>query len=489
MPTPLLLAGLVIVACGLWVPVARVSESQGDVTYGLSDQDGRFILNLEPGAYILVASMKGFEPVELAVTHPAAAPVTLQLAAPLVQGEPGAEVINALRAEARALHGIDPNLPMDDLAALQPALASARIVALGEATHGSHELFVLKHRLVRFLVERMGFNTFAIEAGFSAALKVNDYVLWGKGDSAAAIAGLHVWTWDTEEVAELVQWMRGYNQDPLHRRKVKFVGLDMQFSSDEALALATYLGKLDPALAASLKPLEDRSLVGRDDPLPIEKGKALLQIADAVCARLGGQQGEEGIVAVRQAAILRQSILAMIAPSHLEGAILRDAAMAANALWLLENQGPAGKMILWAHNAHVATRGYPAEYVTMGASLREALGPQLYVIGLLFNQGALRARSPGVTDTGVLVHQVPPAPSASVEGVLARVGLPLFAVDLRASALELWKENRGSRSVGSLYAPKMPLEAIIPRATYDGIIFVDRITASRPTRTGERRPR
>ncbi len=59
----------------------------------------------------------------------------------------------------------------------------ARVVALGEATHGSREFFQLKHRLVRFLIEDHDFRTFAMEAHFTRALAVNDYVLDVKGDA------------------------------------------------------------------------------------------------------------------------------------------------------------------------------------------------------------------------------------------------------------------------------------------------------------------
>jgi hypothetical protein len=71
---------------------------------------------------------------------------------------------------------------------------------MGEATHGSREFFQMKHRMLEFLAEKMGFTVFAIEANWPESLAVNDFVLNGEGDPAVALAGMYFWTWNTEEV-------------------------------------------------------------------------------------------------------------------------------------------------------------------------------------------------------------------------------------------------------------------------------------------------
>lgn len=72
--------------------------------------------------------------------------------------------------------------PLRDLRPLEKAVGSATIVGVGEATHGSSEFFTTKHRLFRYLVEHQGFTTYALEANWSAGLRLNDHVLYGKGD-------------------------------------------------------------------------------------------------------------------------------------------------------------------------------------------------------------------------------------------------------------------------------------------------------------------
>jgi erythromycin esterase-like protein len=131
-----------------------------------------------------------------------------------------------------------------DLEPLRAIIGDARIVSLGEATHGTREFFQLKHRLLEFCVSELGFTIFAIEASYPECLRVNDYVLNGTGSPADALASQRFWTWDTEEVLALIEWMRGWNRT--HARKVKFYGFDMQFPTEAALGLLDYLKRVAP---------------------------------------------------------------------------------------------------------------------------------------------------------------------------------------------------------------------------------------------------
>lgn len=88
--------------------------------------------------------------------------------------------ITWLKANAVALSTTEPGGPYADLAPFGQVVGSARIVALGEATHGTREFFRMKHRLLEYLVKEMGFNTFAIETPWAEANRINHYVQTGK---------------------------------------------------------------------------------------------------------------------------------------------------------------------------------------------------------------------------------------------------------------------------------------------------------------------
>lgn len=89
------------------------------------------------------------------------------------------EIIQWLETHAAPFHSSDPEYPLDDLSFLKGMVGDARIVSLGEATHGTREFFRMKHRIFRYLVEEMDFKTFAIEASWPEANRINHYLQTG----------------------------------------------------------------------------------------------------------------------------------------------------------------------------------------------------------------------------------------------------------------------------------------------------------------------
>jgi hypothetical protein len=165
------------------------------------------------------------------------------------------EVLEWMRSSAVPLKTVEAGNGFEDLAPLKAMIGpDVRVIGLGEATHGSREHFQAKHRLFEFLVHEMGYTVFGIEASLPDCIAINDYVLHGKGDPEKAVAGQGFWTWSTEEVLELVKWMRAYNEDSSHATKLKFYGYDMQNEQSAANAVLQYLMRVDPAAAAEVRP-------------------------------------------------------------------------------------------------------------------------------------------------------------------------------------------------------------------------------------------
>lgn len=131
-----------------------------------------------------------------------------------------------LAAHAIRLNTVEAGHGFNDMKPLKKLIGKARIVSLGEATHGTREFFQLKHRMLEFLATEMGFTIFSIEANMPEAYRLNDYVLNGKGDPAQLIHGMYFWTWDTQEVLDMVLWMREFNKSG--KGRVQFTGFDMQ---------------------------------------------------------------------------------------------------------------------------------------------------------------------------------------------------------------------------------------------------------------------
>ena len=157
-----------------------------------------------------------------------------------------------ISANAVRLTGVTAGRGFEDMQPLRKIVGNARVVALGEATHGTREFFEFKHRMLEFLASEMGFTVFAIEATMPEAFDLNRYVLTGQGDPAKLLSGLYFWTWDTEEVLDMIRWMRRFNEDPKHTRKLKFYGFDMQSPARAVDVALGYLERFDAPRAQSL---------------------------------------------------------------------------------------------------------------------------------------------------------------------------------------------------------------------------------------------
>lgn len=416
------------------------------------------------------------------------------------------QALSWIRTSAIPLVSVEAGTGLADLEPLRAIIGDALIVSLGEATHGTREFFQLKHRLLEYCVCELGFTIFGIEASYPECLRVNDYVRYGTGNPAEALAGTRFWTWDTEEVLALIEWMRAWNKE--HERQVKFYGFDMQFPTEAALAVLDYLKRVAPDLAVAseepLWPLSDDFSADRLHLFPAgtreAAAAAVARILEAfvreraawvaASSELEWQLARLNAVVLDQSARMRLSIFD--APSS-----SRDVAMAENVASLLELEGPQAKAVLWAHNGHARATPYLTDdkvaVPCMGSRLREMFGREQLVVGFAFNQGSFQAIE---SERGLVVHTVPPAPEGSLDRVLAASGIPTLLLDLATAPatgpVADWLASPPlSRSIGSMYSAEHAekfFEPADPRRAYDVLAFVETTTAARPNEAG-RRPR
>ena len=156
-----------------------------------------------------------------------------------------------IRDNAVKLKTVEAGHGFADMKPIAKIIGNARIVSLGEATHGTREFFQLKHRMLEFLATEMGFNIFSIEANMPEAYRLNDFVLKGKGDPVNLIRGMHFWTWSTQEVLDMVLWMREFNKSG--KGPLQFTGFDMQFPDVAAGIVRDFVDRADVAFADSLR--------------------------------------------------------------------------------------------------------------------------------------------------------------------------------------------------------------------------------------------
>lgn len=151
------------------------------------------------------------------------------------------------RANAIPLRTVEAGDGFDDLKGVGGIVGEARIVGLGEATHGTREFFQLKHRIIEYLASQKGFTIFSIEANMPEAYRLNDFILRGEGDPKQLIKGMYFWTWNTQEVLDMVLWMREFNRSG--KGRIEFTGFDMQTPNVAMQIVKDFVQKQDPGYA------------------------------------------------------------------------------------------------------------------------------------------------------------------------------------------------------------------------------------------------
>ena len=195
------------------------------------------------------------------------------------------QTVKWIAAHAIRLKTPEAGHGFEDMKPLKKIIGNARIVSLGEATHGTREFFQLKHRMLEFLASEMGFTIFSIEANMPEAYRLNDYVLNGVGDPAKLLKGMYFWTWDTQEVLEMIRWMREFNKSG--KGRVQFTGFDMQTPVVANEIVSDFVARHDDAFKEDLRHASTlTSAVQKNNGPPFGVATATFPIAVAAGKRI-----------------------------------------------------------------------------------------------------------------------------------------------------------------------------------------------------------
>ncbi|MFJ5718522.1 erythromycin esterase family protein [Streptomyces sp. NPDC093149] len=416
-------------------------------------------------------------------------PVTVQAATADTAGR-GQNPVSALEQAAHPLRSTEPGGNTADLRALGSMIGDAKVVGLGEATHGSHEFFTMKERVFRHLVEKKGFTTFALELSWSAGLRIDDYLQTGKGDARQiAKETLTNSPWEREEFVSLIEWMRDYNRHH-PARTVHFMGDDIGAPalSDEFFGRVTgYVQKNHPEalprldeLYTGLRPIDDVfAYLGK--PLAERQQLAVkAQQALELVSGLKGSGGEAFDWAEQNARSVAQTAKFLTLnpddpESNAASQRFRDEVMAQNVSWWQQHTGQ--KVLLSAHNDHVAyVASDPETYSkTQGSFLRDAMGKNYLPIGFTFNQGSFLSKDAALGGEWKK-FTVPAAEPDRNEATLDQVRYRDFYLDVRtapAAARDWLNTARPTLNVGTLF-PVEPRDTVLAKA-YDVLIHLHEV--------------
>ena len=372
------------------------------------------------------------------------------------------EASDWVKANAIPISTVTAESGLDDLEPVAALVGDAKILALGEATHGTSEFFKMKHRMLEYLVKKQGFTVFAIEGSWASAFEINRYVMGGTGDARALLKKYArlMWPWRVEEVLDLIEWMRVYNAQSETIVKVQFTGFDMQEPVAAVDWLTDYLGRagsdqvarVDDLLTCIRFSLTNILAVARytNAGLPEALGcqeniGTVKQILQNRRKTLEPKLGSlEFLEALHMQTMLEQGsayYYSRFIDQDLFGAVvMRDEFMAQNVAWLAKNSGQNAKLVLWAHNGHVTFNPKMSlGWKPMGARLKDRFGSSYKVFGFSFYTGDFYAQLLDSSDpartlaAAVLglaanpsINRLPPPVSDSYETVFHATGMPMF---------------------------------------------------------------
>ena len=400
-----------------------------------------------------------------------------------------------------------------DSANLEPLLArigDARVVLLGEATHGTSEFYRMRENISRELIERKGFNFIAIEADWPDAARIDRYVRHAGHRSArwSAFARFPAWMWRNQETRKFVDWLRARNTGLPKHERVALHGLDLYSLYNSIHSVIAYLEQVDPATAevarrryACLTPWQSNpasyGYVALNDQYRSCEREVVSMLSDLLIAeqRYAAQDGEHFLDAVQNARLVANAeryYRKMYYGSRASWN-LRDSHMFETLQNLLNFYGPRSKAIVWAHNSHIgdcrATEMSRRGEHNIGQLCREEFGAGAYLVGFGTHSGHVAAASDW--DGPMEVKQIRPSMAGSYERLCHDAGCANFLLPLRNPKSEQLIEDlskpRLERAIGVIYRPETELQshyfqAVLPRQ-FDEYIWVDQSSAVSPLTT------
>lgn len=406
-----------------------------------------------------------------------------QHALPLVEGDPA---------------GYDPLLEM---------IGQARIVMIGDGSHGTHEFYRERALLTRRLVQEKGFTFVAIEGPWPDVLRLNQYVQGGSGTAREALSVFDryaTWMWGNLDMQHFLDWLRRYNDSlPAGRQKAGFYGLDVQSVFAASGQVLEYLDAAAPDLARTTRERYScfDGFGGQRELYGYYAGTGLVatgerQAVDVVLdlrrqrEQLIQASSTEGYFNALMAAIAVQNGERFHRASYFGGESawnIRDIHMQ-ELLDALLDHFEGSRAVVWEHNTHVGDfrqTGNAGGQINIGQLTRQRHPGEMVAVGFGHYEGSVTAsRYWGAPPEYMPVPQGIPG---SYDNAFHLTGLQRFLLLLRplgeslqAGPLNEW---RGNRAIGVQYHPEFEWHNYVPTklaSRYDAFVHIDRTKAVKP---------
>jgi protein-L-isoaspartate(D-aspartate) O-methyltransferase len=388
-------------------------------------------------------------------------------------------------------------------------IGDARIVLIGEASHGTSEFYRLRARITQRLVMEKGFNVIAAEADWPDAARIDHYVRHreAKPSEWTAFARFPTWMWRNAETRAFVDWLHEHNAELPYDARAGFYGLDVYSLYASARAVIEYLDDVDPELAAVARRRYGCLTPWEADPAAY--GHAAITGAYRSCEqdvahvlatlmhqRMGfaEQDSERFMDAEQNARIVSQAetYYRIMYYGSRASWNLRDSHMFDTLRQVMAFRGESAKAVVWAHNSHIgdarATEMSSRGEHNIGQLCASAFGPLSYRVGFGTDHGTVAAASDW--DGPMQVKQVRASHPQSYEHQFHRSGVPGLMLGLRhaePAIVDALTRPRLERAIGVIYRPETELASHYFEAQlaqqFDEYVWIDKTEAVTPLTT------
>lgn len=418
-------------------------------------------------------------------------------------------LVEAVRREARPF--VDT---ADGLRPLVDAIGNARLVLIGDCTHGTHELYRVRAELTKLLITERSFNIIAVEADWPDAYRVNRWVR-GASEEGSARAALDDftrfprWMWRNHDVVAFIDWLHRENARRPVDERAGFYGLDLYSLHRSIEVVLGYLDKVDPDAAARARARyacfdvygDDpqsygyATTLGLSQPCEEEVTRALIDLrrqAMDYATRDGRIAADDYFFAEQNARLVAnaEGYYRAMFQSRGNSWNLRDQHMMETLDALLahvQSGDRPSRAVVWAHNSHLGDARAPQMSergeLNLGQLVREGYGQQAFLIGTTTHSGTVTA----VHDWGEPAQRrrVRPSLAQSYERLFHEVGVEQFMLLLRETAVRApLLQPRLERAIGVIYRPDTERASHYFRTRlpeqFDAIIHIDETHALEP---------
>jgi erythromycin esterase-like protein len=404
-----------------------------------------------------------------------------------------------------------PDFDDPGFGALFDRFAAARVVLLGEASHGTSEFYRARAAVTRRLIERHGFSIVAVEADWPDAASLDRYVRDRPFPAAAepSFQRFPTWMWRNTDVAAFIGGLRAWNLQRPAAERAGFYGLDLYNLSASIEAVLGYLDKVDPEAArvareryGCLRPwAKEPQSYGR---MALTRGYAQCEagvvqmLRDMMQKKLEyvGRDGDSFLDASANARLVKnaEAYYRAMYYGSAESWNLRDTHMFETLCAILDAKGPQAKAVVWAHNSHIGDAsktemGAVRDELNIGQLCRERFGRDAALIGFGTHSGTVACADDW--DEPMKVKRVNPSRPDSYERLAHDSGLGRFLLDLREDVNEDVRhpllEPRLERFIGVIYRPDTErwshYSACSLPQQFDAYVWFDETTAVTPLPT------